>query len=133
MNVVTTLDSRLQAAANSALKNALQEYDRRHGYRGPIRRVDEAALPVDTDENGLSVEQQLGLLLTGISSPGQLQPAIVLAVGEESARVYGRGAGIIELPMAGLAWAAPAGSGRALGPRPRKPADVLAVGDVIHV
>ncbi|MGD8310799.1 MAG: transglycosylase domain-containing protein, partial [Chromatiales bacterium] len=33
--VYTTLDSRLQRAANPALRTALDEYDRRHGYRGP--------------------------------------------------------------------------------------------------
>ena len=37
--VFTTIDSRLQQAANSALRLGLIEYDRRHGYRGPIARV----------------------------------------------------------------------------------------------
>ena len=37
-NVVTTVDSRLQSAANAALATALFEYDRRHGYRGPLER-----------------------------------------------------------------------------------------------
>ncbi len=34
--VVTTIDSRLQRAADNALRTALLEYDRRHGYRGPL-------------------------------------------------------------------------------------------------
>ena len=37
--VFTTLDSRLQTAANRALRVGLIEYDRRHGYRGPIANV----------------------------------------------------------------------------------------------
>lgn len=131
--VVTTIDSRLQAAANSALKDALHEYDRRYGYRGPIRRVPADEMPTGSNEDGLSVEQQLGLLLVGIRSPSPLVPAIVVDVDEERARVYARDAGRIELEMAALAWAAPAGNGRAAGPRPQQPADVLAVGDIVHV
>ncbi|MCK4586853.1 MAG: transglycosylase domain-containing protein, partial [Gammaproteobacteria bacterium] len=37
-NVITSVDSRLQAAANNAQRNALLSYDRRHGYRGPLSR-----------------------------------------------------------------------------------------------
>ena len=37
--VVTTIDSRLQANAEKALHAALLEYDRRHGYRGPVARA----------------------------------------------------------------------------------------------
>jgi len=36
---ITTLDGRLQTAANRALRLGLIDYDRRHGYRGPIRRL----------------------------------------------------------------------------------------------
>ena len=38
--VVTTVDSRLQRAADVALRSAVLEYDRRHGWRGPAGRVD---------------------------------------------------------------------------------------------
>jgi penicillin-binding protein 1A len=38
--VTTTIDSRLQHAANWSLRAALLEYDRRHGWRGPLARVD---------------------------------------------------------------------------------------------
>src|SRR5690606_38517569 len=37
--VTTTLDSRLQAAADKALRDAVVAYDRRHGYRGPVGRI----------------------------------------------------------------------------------------------
>ena len=36
--VVTTVDSRLQRAADVALRSAVLEYDRRHGWRGPWSR-----------------------------------------------------------------------------------------------
>ena len=37
--VWTTADARLQHAANAALRQALQEYDGRHGFRKPERHV----------------------------------------------------------------------------------------------
>ena len=39
-SVYTTIDSRLQTAANSALRTTLQEYDLRHGYRGAAQNFD---------------------------------------------------------------------------------------------
>ena len=38
--VVTSLDSRMQKAANYALRNGLLEFTRRRGYRGPIQNVE---------------------------------------------------------------------------------------------
>ena len=49
--VTTTIDSREQAAANAALRNALVEYDWRQSYRGPESRVAEAAQVSDGDAN----------------------------------------------------------------------------------
>ncbi|MFV2003682.1 MAG: transglycosylase domain-containing protein, partial [Gammaproteobacteria bacterium] len=40
LKVYTTIDKRLQKAANNSLWNGLVGYDRRHGYRGVIRHVD---------------------------------------------------------------------------------------------
>lgn len=40
LKVTTTIDSRLQRAARRALRQALLEYDERHGYRGPLARVE---------------------------------------------------------------------------------------------
>lgn len=38
-SVYTTIDSRLQEAANDSLQNTLVAYDRRHGYRAPQRNL----------------------------------------------------------------------------------------------
>lgn len=37
--VRSTIDPRLQTIALSALRNGLKEYDRRHGYRGPVKNI----------------------------------------------------------------------------------------------
>jgi penicillin-binding protein 1A len=38
--VYTTVNKRLQEAANHALRQALIDYNRRHGYRGPIKHIE---------------------------------------------------------------------------------------------
>lgn len=48
-NIVTTVDSRLQAAGQQAVVNGLMTYSQRHGYRGPEKTLDVNALePLNT-------------------------------------------------------------------------------------
>jgi penicillin-binding protein 1A len=55
--IETTLDAGLQREAVLAVRRGLEAYDQRHGYRGPLRHVEAAALPVEIEklgaENGL--------------------------------------------------------------------------------
>ncbi|TAN62026.1 PBP1A family penicillin-binding protein [bacterium] len=39
LSIYTTLDVELQEAANTAIKNGVRAYDKRHGYRGPVARL----------------------------------------------------------------------------------------------
>src|SRR5690606_35609225 len=117
--VVTTIDSRLQGAANAAIEHALQEYDRRYGYRGTVRVL--TALELE--------EADPAEVLKDIPAPGRLQPALVLAVNEADASIFLQGQGEASLPFAGMAWAAKQLEDRGLGPAPEKPADVLMAGD----
>src|SRR5690606_37226455 len=70
--VYTTLDARLQAAANRALRLGLLEYDRRRGWRGPTAKVRLPAAPTDA---------LLDDLLVPYESIGNLVPALVTEVG----------------------------------------------------
>ena len=40
LKVTTTIDSRLQTAANRAIRDTLMAYDERHGYRGPLATIE---------------------------------------------------------------------------------------------
>jgi len=126
--VITSIDSRLQAAANTAIQDALQEYDLRYGYRGPIRRLSPEEL-----DGALNSEVGIGPLLADVPTAGRLRPAVVVDVTETAARALLADQGRIELTMEGLAWAAPALQGRTIGPAPKRPEDVLAIGDIIYV
>jgi penicillin-binding protein 1A len=116
--VVTTIDSRLQHAAGWSLRAALLEYDRRHGYRGPLARADGDAATV----------------LAKFGQPGGLLPVVVTKVGEKDARVRSRGGVEFTVPWeTGLSWARRVDARGNVGGAPKTAGDVLAVGDVVYV
>ena len=122
LNVRTTLDSGLQSKAELALQSGLEDYDRRHGYRGAEARwsADEPA-------------QVHARRLSEIPAVGGLQAAVVLAVEPRSARVRIAGEGEADLDWNAIRWARPRlGPGR-LGPLPTQATQVLTPGDVIRV
>ena len=123
-SVVTTIDSRLQTAAVRALREALVEYDRRHGYRGPEDRHEFEGSP---DPAGIEA------LLEDVPPVGALLPALVTRAGAKEATVHVRGEGEVVLPFEGIEWARPYVNVDRRGPAPEKASDVLAPGDRIRV
>ncbi|MFO0510843.1 MAG: penicillin-binding protein 1A, partial [Gammaproteobacteria bacterium] len=119
--IFTSIDSKMQQAANAALREGLLDYDRRHGWRGPLARV---TLP-----EGDAVDA-LEEALEGRSSPGKLVPAVVVKVGPKDAQLYARDAGLVDLAWEGMSWARPK-VGLGTGAAPKRAADVLARGDVV--
>jgi penicillin-binding protein 1A len=129
-SVVTTVDSRLQEAANAALATALFEYDRRHGYRGPAARGMLAGVPV---EAGPARDQALQALLEAHPGNQDLRPAIVLGLGaDDSARFYVRDLGELTVPWQELRWRRYL-SDDSQGPLAQAVTELLAVGDVVHL
>ncbi|MCK6371967.1 MAG: peptidase, partial [Gammaproteobacteria bacterium] len=121
---------RLQRAATSALETALYEYDRRHGYRGPLKRD---ALSVITTEPGPARDQALAALLAPYPGDADLLPAVVLALAaDNSAEFFVRGLGRLTVPWDGLRWRRYLGDD-SLGPAPQSVSEVLATGDVVHL
>jgi penicillin-binding protein 1A len=123
--VYTSINSRLQTAANDALRKALVEYDRRHGYRGAEAHVD---LQAD------SVEQDWRNILSDYSTSNELYPALVIEIGEQSAVVYQRDYGRIELDWKAMSWARSwRGDGKNPGAKPKLTSDILKVGDIVRI
>src|SRR3546814_14317510 len=61
LTVVTTIDSRKQRAATTALRKALLAYDERHGWRGPEAKLPAAALTdAGHDDLARSEERRVG-------------------------------------------------------------------------
>jgi len=122
--VYTTIDGRLQTAANRALRTGLVDYDRRHGWRGAINKV---------ELGGGEKLEDLEALLEEFGNVGNVRPALVLTVAEKKAQVYIKGMGAAEIDWAGLAWAKRRSNELELGPAPKTAAEVVARGDVVYV
>ena len=122
--VYTTIDGRLQTAADRAVRIGLIEYDRRHGFRGALRQIklDEHAT-VATLESALGETAEIGDLL----------PAVVVSLSAQAARVYVRSQGYAEIDWDGLSWARRRISDTRTGANPKHAEDVLQRGDVIYV
>lgn len=112
--VYTTLDARLQTAANEAVIAGLLAYDRRHGWRGP---------------EGNAREQTLSRL----TRLGGLEPARVVTVGERTVTAELRSGERVVVPWQGLSWARRHLNVNSLGPAPRSARDIVAVDDIIRL
>lgn len=177
-SVHTTVVAKEQQAAVEALRTALLDYEQRQGYAGPVAQWDAGRLPAaetldqriedlqtaadeEPDDSGVEQGGMLGPValdsrLAELTAVGNIEPAVVIAVGErpvedeeESGQsgseadagvedgekretlVYRRGGRLDPLPWAGMKWTVEEeGEETEVA---HGPADVLSVGDVIHV
>lgn len=122
--VYTTLDSRLQKAANDAVQKALIDYDRRHGFRGITQHL---------DLTEVVTEQEWDAFLRDKKRLGGLWAGLVTAVAEHSATVYLGGGKQVTIKWDGLKWARPYVNENRRGPVPKVAGEILAVGDLIRL
>ena len=122
--VTTTLDSRLQEAANTALRKALLDYDRRHGYRGPVSTVDLTTL---------ADQPEWVAVFKNIPRAGGLEPALVLTVDEKDAILANEDEELLHMPWSGLSWARAYVDNNRLGPEIERADSVLHPGDIVYV
>ena len=124
LKVYTTIDDRLQRAANTSLRDALLDYDRRHGYRGVEGSIDLAKMVQDPFEEGV-VEP---------ATIGNLTRAVVKSVEPDKVTAFLPDFVQIDIPFAeAIEWARPYVNENVVGSALQKPADVLKVGDIIWV
>ncbi len=117
--VFTTLDSRLQRSANSALRKALLEYDRRHGYRGAEERI------------AIDDRSAWEYALKKYRPFGKLTPALVIEVEEQSVKARLPSDETVMVTWDGLSWARRYIDVDYRGPKPESAGDILGVGDII--
>ena len=122
LSVRTTLDPAMQGIAEQALRDGLIKYDRRHGYRGPVARIQAA----DKWREYLSnVDKPTGA--------GGWSLAIVLRVNQKTAFVGMKTGTIGSIPLSELKWARQWLDPQNVGPRVMEASDALKVGDVVLV
>ena len=122
LSVRTTLDPRLQAEADRALRSGLIAYDRRHGWRGPVARID-ADLPVAAQLSRIEVAgMPHRWRLAAVDLVTDTAAGIRLAPGERGT-----------IPLDRLRWARKRLEDLSRGPAVVRVSDVLARGDVVAV
>jgi penicillin-binding protein 1A len=122
LSVRTTVDPRLQSIADRALRKGLVTYDRRHGWRGPIARIDAGP---GWDKRLQAVAKPPGL--------GTWPLAVVRELGEKSVAIGFADGSAGTIPFAEMQWARAHRDHQRLGPALRQPGDALNVGDVVAV
>lgn len=121
LSVRSTVDPRLQEIADRALRAGLQAYDRRHGWRGPIARIE--------------LGDDWVAALQAVPPPPGLHDwrlAVVLEAGAGEARIGFADGTEGSLPLTEVKWARRQLE-NGLGPAVKAVSDALTPGDVVPV
>jgi penicillin-binding protein 1A len=122
-HVFTTIDSKLQKNANTALRTGLLNYSERHGYRGASSRIT------------INDEDKISDLITKIKTTNKVTPlqrALVLSTQGDDVKVLTENSQEITLNKEDWSWAAPMISVDSTGSKPES-ADFLIRGDIIYL
>ncbi|MGE3829611.1 MAG: penicillin-binding protein 1A, partial [Parvibaculaceae bacterium] len=133
LSVRTTLEPKMQIFARQALARGLVAFDRKRGYRGPIKNIEVAG--------------DWGAALAKMKVAADIAPwrlAVVLDVDDSKARIgfqpetqasgaVGSNRETGEIPLELMSWARKYIDGKKLGPEIKKATSVVAPGDVIYV
>tara|TARA_R110000868_G_scaffold380784_1_gene646891 strand:- start:64796 stop:67204 length:2409 start_codon:yes stop_codon:yes gene_type:complete len=123
--VHTTINSKLQRAANRAVRTAVLAYDKRHGYRGPQANWGETITPEEYPDFQRRLKK-----LTVFNG---LQPALVTNVEDKQATVLLASGEQVTLPWSTFTWAGKALKSGWKTPPPKSAEQVLSIGDLIYV
>nr|WP_282437225.1 PBP1A family penicillin-binding protein [Vibrio amylolyticus] len=125
-SIYTTVDSKLQKAANTAAINNLIAYDERHGYRQPQQSA------WKEDETPLTNEE-IKQFLRPQPIYSDLRPAVVTAVEEKTLQVEVKGRGTQTIEWDEMKWARPFINDDRQGPAPKRASDIATTGQLVWV
>jgi len=152
LEVYTTIDSKLQNLAVTALKKGLEEYDKRHGFRPPENHKDHfpedffsqdinyrlglikdsESLPIGLSE--VPEEEPLDKiynLLNNLTATNNKFPVLVLSVEDDLVVISGDRKVIKLAWTSSLGWARPYINEDQRGPRPKSYSELLQEGDLV--
>lgn len=118
-SVITTIPSDLQEHAQQTVIDGLVAYDHRHGYRKPEQTAIAAQKWPQTLAKARTISQFLPAIVTQIDNNGI---TVLLANGSHE-----------QVGWKSMQWARPYINNRSMGRAPRRPADIVKVGDLIRV
>jgi len=120
--VRSTLNPRFQEIADRVLHAGLVRYDLRHGYRGPVAKIE--------------MGEDWAAKLAAVPPPTDLyhwRLAVVLSAEDKEARIGFADKAEGAMPLAELKWARHAEGGRVIGGAIAKASDAVQPGDVVIV
>ncbi|MBZ0325210.1 MAG: transglycosylase domain-containing protein, partial [Alphaproteobacteria bacterium] len=122
LSVRTTLNSRLQGLADRVLRAGLEDYDHRHGWRGPLGSL--AGAP-----------DMIGGLAGLTPPPGMTSAklAVVTDLTDAGAEIAFADIGLGRIPADEIARWRPWKDEQTVGPSYRRAAEMFAIGDVVAV
>lgn len=112
LRVYTTIDSKSQISAETALRETLIEYSQRHGYRGAEQHFE-----INSETDNAAMDQ----ILRDTRKVGTLVPALVTKVADQSASIYLGSDKHASIEWDGLSWARPYINENRRGKQPKKP------------
>ena len=121
--VFTTINSLFQTTANQAVTDGLEEYDHRHGYRGPEAHF-------DLEENNTTTHWNE--ILRPYKAVAGLVPGLVTEVDEDIALIYQADGQTLALTIDDMLWAKKFISRERIGFEPENVGEVLKAGDIIR-
>lgn len=121
LSVRTSVEPKLQTIANKVMYDGLVEYDRRHGWRGPLDKID------------ISGDWQKAL--EPVKAPNDVPwlKAVVLKLDGNDAVIGIENGKQGTIPFAEMKWARPWQKGQTVGGAVGKASDVVNPGDVVMV
>ena len=125
LSVRTSLNPKFQEIADRVVQKGLQDYDLRHGWRGPLMHLEDEASAQPLQQRLTAIEPVPGL--------GKWRMAVVLDVTDAAALIGLTDGSSGHIPLAQLKWARAWAEEEKLGARVKRPSDVLAIGDVVAV
>ncbi len=128
--VRTSVDPHLQKKAGEALRRWLVAYDMRHGWRGPLSKIELGDAWIET----LGEEVEALRKTRKVSDDmAPWRPAVVLSVSDAAARIGFPDGAEADIPVELLWWARDYVSANSLGEEVNAASDVLSAGDVVYV
>ena len=121
LSVRTSLNTEIQIIADESLKNGLLNYDKRHGYRGPIANNSNE----DWHLTYLDQKKPYNFLIAKINNIDELENKANIEVLSNKKKVPGI--------LTNYKWARKSLSNGYVGPEVNKVSDLLRVGDIIYV
>jgi len=121
--VYTTINSVHQEAANGALRKALLDYEKRHGFR----------LPGEMNPDDTETQEAIDSVLSELPAHGNLKRALIIATSDTEAQAQLIGGENISIAFEQLQWASPRSEEDKEKPALTTAGEILKPYDMVHV